>query len=156
MFDSAILLIRNPYRSLIAEFNRKCAGHLGHATEAQWESKEWPEFVSSYAPWWASHALSWMKFGRRLLVVHYEEMQRALLSQLRLIAAFLNITISEERLLCSQSNQDGYFKRPGAQQPSLDPFTPDMRQMIDSFILTVDLALQSRNFSRIPQEYLPR
>ncbi|MEQ2169021.1 WSC domain-containing protein 1 [Goodea atripinnis] len=156
MFDSAILLIRNPYRSLIAEFNRKCAGHLGHATEAQWESKEWPEFVSSYAPWWASHALSWMKFGRRLLVVHYEELQRALLSQLRLIAAFLNITISEERLLCSQSNQDGYFKRPGAQRPSFDPFTPDMRQMIDSFILTVDLALQSRNFSRIPQEYLPR
>lgn len=39
MFDSAILLIRNPYHSLIAEFNRKCAGHLGHATEAQWESK---------------------------------------------------------------------------------------------------------------------
>lgn len=39
MFDSAILLIRNPYRSLVAEFNRKCAGHLGHATDAQWKSK---------------------------------------------------------------------------------------------------------------------
>lgn len=39
MFDSAILLIRNPYHSLVAEFNRKCAGHLGHATDAQWKSK---------------------------------------------------------------------------------------------------------------------
>lgn len=39
MFDSAILLIRNPYRSLMAEFNRKCAGHLGHATDTQWKSK---------------------------------------------------------------------------------------------------------------------
>lgn len=39
MFDSAVLLIRNPYRSLMAEFNRKCAGHLGHATDAQWRSK---------------------------------------------------------------------------------------------------------------------
>lgn len=39
MFDSAILLIRNPYRSLMAEFNRKCAGHLGHATDVQWRSK---------------------------------------------------------------------------------------------------------------------
>ncbi|XP_007556490.1 WSC domain-containing protein 1 [Poecilia formosa] len=156
MFDSAILLIRNPYRSLIAEFNRKCAGHLGHATEAQWDSKEWPEFVSSYAPWWASHALSWLKFGQRLLVVHYEELQRALLPQLRLVAAFLNVSITEERLLCAQSNQDGHFKRPGAQRPSFDPFTPDMRRMIDSFILTVDQALQSRNFSGLPQEYLPR
>ncbi|XP_053703301.1 WSC domain-containing protein 1 [Synchiropus splendidus] len=156
MFDSAILLIRNPYRSLMAEFNRKCAGHLGHATDAQWKSKEWPEFVSSYAPWWTSHALSWLKFGRHLLVVHYEELQRSLLPQLRLIANFLNITVSEERLLCAQSNRDGHFKRSGAQQPSFDPFTSDMRQTVDAFIHTVDLALQSRNFSGIPQEYIPR
>ncbi|KAM9788434.1 sialate:O-sulfotransferase 1-like [Neosynchiropus ocellatus] len=156
MFDSAILLIRNPYRSLMAEFNRKCAGHLGHATDAQWKSKEWPEFVSSYAPWWTSHALSWLKFGRHLLVVHYEELQRSLLPQLRLIASFLNITVSEERLLCAQSNRDGHFKRSGAQQPSFDPFTSDMRRMVDAFIHTVDLALQSRNFSGIPQEYIPR
>ncbi|XP_057676705.1 sialate:O-sulfotransferase 1 [Corythoichthys intestinalis] len=156
MFDSAILLIRNPYRSLMAEFNRKCAGHLGHASEAQWKSKEWPEFVSSYAPWWASHALSWLKFGNHLHVIHYEELQRALLPQLRLITAFLNITVTEERLICAQSNQDGYFKRPGPQQPSFDPFTPHMRQMIDTFIHTVDMALQSRNFSGLPKEYLPR
>lgn len=39
MFDSAILLIRNPYRSLVAEFNRKCAGHLGYAADRNWKSK---------------------------------------------------------------------------------------------------------------------
>lgn len=38
-FDAAILLIRNPYRSLVAEFNRKCAGHLGYAAEGDWKSK---------------------------------------------------------------------------------------------------------------------
>ncbi|XP_029029847.1 WSC domain-containing protein 1 [Betta splendens] len=156
MFDSAILLIRNPYRSLMAEFNRKCAGHLGHATDGQWKSKEWPEFVSSYAPWWASHALSWLKFGRRLLVVHYEELQRALVPQLHLITSFLNVTVTDERLLCAQSNQDGHFKRSGAQQPAFDPFTPNMTQMIDGFIHTVDQALRGRNFSRLPEEYLPR
>ncbi|XP_024116408.1 WSC domain-containing protein 1 [Oryzias melastigma] len=155
MFDSAILLIRNPYRSLMAEFNRKCAGHLGHASDAQWSSTEWPAFVSSYAPWWASHALSWLKFGRRLLVVHYEELQKALLPQLRLITAFLNVSVSEERLLCAQCNQDGHFKRSGGPQPSFDPFTPDMKQTIDSFIHTVDQALRSRNFSGLPQEYTP-
>ncbi|XP_010770543.1 WSC domain-containing protein 1 isoform X2 [Notothenia coriiceps] len=156
MFDSAILLIRNPYRSLMAEFNRKCAGHLGHATDVQLKSKEWPEFVSSYAPWWASHALSWLRFGRRLLVVHYEELQMALVPQLRLITAFLNVSMTEERLFCAQGNQDGHFKRSGGQRPSFDPFTPDMRHMIDPFILTVDQALKGRNFSGVPQEYLPR
>lgn len=39
MFDSAILLIRNPYKSLVAEFNRKYAGHLGYATDRAWHSK---------------------------------------------------------------------------------------------------------------------
>lgn len=39
MFDSAILLIRNPYKSLMAEFNRKYAGHLGYATDRNWKSK---------------------------------------------------------------------------------------------------------------------
>lgn len=39
MFDSAILLIRNPYRSLVAEFNRKCAGHLGYAADRNWKSR---------------------------------------------------------------------------------------------------------------------
>lgn len=156
MFSSAILLIRNPYRSLMAEFNRKCAGHLGHASDAQWKSKEWPEFVSSYAPWWASHALSWLKFGQRLLVVHYEELQKTLVPQLRRIMSFLNVTLNEERLLCAHGNQDGHFKRSGSKRPSFDPFTPDMRSTIDSFIRDVDRALQGRNFTGLPQEYLPR
>ncbi|XP_004946854.2 WSC domain-containing protein 1 isoform X2 [Gallus gallus] len=39
MFDSAILLIRNPYKSLMAEFNRKFAGHLGYAADRNWKSK---------------------------------------------------------------------------------------------------------------------
>lgn len=117
---------------------------------------EWPEFVSSYAPWWTSHALSWLKFGKQLLVVHYEDLQKALIPQLRLIVSFLNATINEERLLCAQGNQDGHFKRSGSQRPSFDPFTPDMRRMIDSFIRDVDQALQNRNFSGLPQEYLPR
>lgn len=117
---------------------------------------EWPEFVSSYAPWWASHALSWLQYGRHLLVVHYEELQRSLLPELRLITAFLNVSITEERLLCAQTNQDGHFKRSGGQKPSFDPFTSDMRDMIDPLIRSVDQALQSRNFSRLPQDYLPR
>ncbi|XP_062309369.1 sialate:O-sulfotransferase 1 [Osmerus eperlanus] len=156
MFDAAILLIRNPYRSLVAEFNRKCAGHLGYASDTQWRSKEWPEFVDSYAPWWSSHALSWLRFGRRLLVVHYEDLQRALLPQVRLISSFLNASMTEERLICARGHQEGHFKRSGAQKPSFDPFTPEMRSAIDSYIRSVDQALRGRNVSGLPLEYLPR
>uniref|UniRef100_A0A9W3GSS1 WSC domain-containing protein 1 n=1 Tax=Camelus bactrianus TaxID=9837 RepID=A0A9W3GSS1_CAMBA len=101
MFDSAILLIRNPYRSLVAEFNRKCAGHLGYAADRNWKSKEWPDFVNSYASWWSSHVLDWLRYGKRLLVVHYEELRRSLVPTLREMVAFLNVSVSEERLGCS-------------------------------------------------------
>nr|XP_023692090.1 WSC domain-containing protein 1 [Paramormyrops kingsleyae]XP_023692091.1 WSC domain-containing protein 1 [Paramormyrops kingsleyae]XP_023692092.1 WSC domain-containing protein 1 [Paramormyrops kingsleyae] len=156
MYDAAILLIRNPYHSLMAEFNRKCAGHLGHASEQHWKSKEWPEFVDSYASWWASHVLDWLHFGRRLLVVHYEGLRAALVPQLRSIAAFLNTSASEERLLCAESNQDGHFKRPGGRQADFNPFTPEMKQLIDGYISAVDQALREGNHTRLPQEYMPR
>uniref|UniRef100_A0A8B9J429 WSC domain containing 1 n=1 Tax=Astyanax mexicanus TaxID=7994 RepID=A0A8B9J429_ASTMX len=156
MYDSAILLIRNPYRSLMAEFNRKCAGHLGYASDQHWKSKEWPEFVGSYASWWASHVLDWLRFGRRLLVVHYEELQESLVPRLRSITTFLNATASEERLLCAENNKDGHFKRSGSHRPSFDPFTADMRRLIDGYIGAVDQALRASNHTGLPQEYLPR
>ncbi|XP_058853876.1 sialate:O-sulfotransferase 1-like [Acipenser ruthenus] len=156
MYDSAILLIRNPYNSLMAEFNRKCAGHLGYASEQHWKSKEWPDFVSSYASWWASHVLDWMKFGRRLLVIHYEELKRELFPQLRGIVDFLNVTASDEHLLCVESNQDGNFKRTGAKLRDFDPFTTEMKSLIDGYIKTVDDALRNSNFTGLPGEYVPR
>uniref|UniRef100_A0A671KLY7 WSC domain-containing protein 1-like n=1 Tax=Sinocyclocheilus anshuiensis TaxID=1608454 RepID=A0A671KLY7_9TELE len=156
MYDSAILLIRNPYRSLMAEFNRKCAGHLGYASDQHWKSKEWPEFVGSYASWWASHVLDWLRYGKNLLVVHYEELQESLVPTLRSITSFLNTSVSEERLLCAECNKDGHFKRSGARRPIFDPFTLDMKRLIDGYISTVDQALRASNHSSLPKEYLPR
>lgn len=41
-FDAAILLIRNPYKALMAEFNRKYGGHIGFAAHAHWKGKGIP------------------------------------------------------------------------------------------------------------------
>lgn len=38
-FDSSILMIRNPYKALMAEFNRKYGGHIGFASQAHWKGK---------------------------------------------------------------------------------------------------------------------
>ncbi|NXB80019.1 WSCD1 protein, partial [Donacobius atricapilla] len=156
MFDSAILLIRNPYKSLMAEFNRKYAGHLGYATDRTWKSKEWPDFVNSYASWWASHVLEWLKYGKRLLVVHYEDLKQSLIPKLKEMVEFLNVTVTEDRLLCVENNRDGNFKRSGAKQKNFEPFTQEMKDLINRYILTVDEALRGRNFSGLPREYVPR
>ncbi|PKU38205.1 wsc domain-containing protein 1 [Limosa lapponica baueri] len=156
MFDSAILLIRNPYKSLMAEFNRKYAGHLGYATDRNWKSKEWPDFVTSYASWWASHVLDWLKYGKRLLVIHYEDLKQNLIPKLREMVEFLNVTVTEDRLLCVENNRDGNFKRSGAKQKDFEPFTQEMKDLINRYILTVDEALRGRNFTGLPREYVPR
>ncbi|XP_066119034.1 sialate:O-sulfotransferase 1 [Saccopteryx bilineata] len=156
MFDSAILLIRNPYRSLVAEFNRKCAGHLGYAADRNWKSKEWPDFVNSYASWWSSHVLDWLKYGKRLLVVHYEELRRSLVPTLREMVAFLNVSVSEERLLCVENNKEGSFRRHGRHPHDPEPFTPEMKHLINGYIQTVDKALRDHNWAGLPREYVPR
>ncbi|XP_065588172.1 sialate:O-sulfotransferase 1 [Cyrtonyx montezumae] len=156
MFDSAILLIRNPYKSLMAEFNRKFAGHLGYAADRNWKSKDWPDFVNSYASWWASHVLDWLKYGKRLLVIHYEDLKQSLIPKLKEMVEFLNMTVTEDRLLCVENNRDGNFKRSGAKQKDFEPFTQEMKDLINRYILTVDEALRGRNFTGLPREYVPR
>ncbi|NXX94697.1 WSCD2 protein, partial [Centropus bengalensis] len=155
-FDSAILLIRNPYKALMAEFNRKYGGHIGFAAHAHWKGKEWPEFVANYAPWWATHTLDWLRYGKKVLVVHFEDLKRDLFVQLQRMVGLLGITACEDRLLCVEGQKDGNFKRSGLRKLEYDPYTPEMRKMISGYIKTVDAALKLRNLSGVPDDYYPR
>ncbi|XP_028852978.1 sialate:O-sulfotransferase 2 [Denticeps clupeoides] len=155
-FDASILMIRNPYKALMAEFNRKYGGHIGFASQAHWKGKEWPEFVKNYAPWWASHTLDWLKYGKRVHVVHFEELKRDLFSQMKKMVVFLGLEVSEDRLLCVEGQKDGNFKRSGLRKLEYDPYTNEMRASIDGFIRIVNMALKKRNMSGVPEEYRPR
>ncbi|KAM6377345.1 sialate:O-sulfotransferase 2 [Pluvialis apricaria] len=155
-FDSAILLIRNPYKALMAEFNRKYGGHIGFAAHAHWKGKEWPEFVANYAPWWATHTLDWLRYGKKVLVVHFEDLKQDLFVQLQRMVGLLGITACEDRLLCVEGQKDGNFKRSGLRKLEYDPYTPEMRKMISAYIKTVDTALKLRNLSGVPDDYYPR
>ncbi|XP_048370773.1 WSC domain-containing protein 2 [Sphaerodactylus townsendi] len=155
-FDSAILLIRNPYKALMAEFNRKYGGHIGFASHAHWKGKEWPEFVKNYAPWWATHTIDWLKYGKNVLVVHFEDLKRDLFVQLKRMVSLLGIVVLEDRLLCVEGQKDGNFKRSGLRKLEYDPYTPEMRKMIGGYIKTVDSALKLRNLTGVPADYYPR
>lgn len=117
---------------------------------------EWPDFVNSYASWWSSHVLDWLKYGKRLLVVHYEQLRRSLVPTLREMVAFLNVSVSEERLLCVENNKEGSFRRRGRRPHDLEPFTPAMKDLINGYIRTVDRALRDHNWAGLPREYVPR
>ncbi|XP_035113366.2 sialate:O-sulfotransferase 2 isoform X3 [Callithrix jacchus] len=155
-FDAAILLIRNPYKALMAEFNRKYGGHIGFAAHAHWKGKEWPEFVRNYAPWWATHTLDWLKFGKKVLVVHFEDLKQDLFVQLGRMVSLLGVAVREDRLLCVESQKDGNFKRSGLRKLEYDPYTADMQKTISAYIKMVDTALKGRNLTGVPDDYYPR
>ncbi|XP_054366450.1 sialate:O-sulfotransferase 2 isoform X2 [Mirounga angustirostris] len=155
-FDAAILLIRNPYKALMAEFNRKYGGHIGFAAHAHWKGKEWPEFVRNYAPWWATHTLDWLKFGKKVLVVHFEDLKQELFVQLGRMVSLLGVAVREDRLLCVEGQKDGNFKRSGLRKLEYDPYTADMHKVISAYIKMVDAALKGRNLTGVPNDYYPR
>lgn len=117
---------------------------------------EWPEFVNNYAPWWASHTLDWLQYGKNVHLVHFEELKRDLFSQLKNMVLFLGLDVSEDRLLCVVAQKDGNFKRSGLRKLEYDPYTPEMRKMIDGLVRSVDGALKLRNLSGVPDDYRPR
>lgn len=114
---------------------------------------EWPEFVKNYAPWWASHTLDWLQYGKNVHLVHFEELKRDLFGQLKRMVVFLGLDVSEDRLLCVVAQKDGNFKRSGLRKLEYDPYTPEMREKIDSLIHSVDVALKVRNLSGVPDDY---
>lgn len=116
---------------------------------------EWPEFVKNYAPWWASHTLDWLRYGRNVHVVHFEELKRELFSKLKDMVLFLGLEVAENRLLCVEGQKDGKFKRSGLRKLDYDPYTPEMRTSIDELVMTVDASLKKRNMAGVPKEYRP-
>lgn len=116
---------------------------------------EWPEFVQNYAPWWASHTLDWLRYGKKVHLVHFEDLKRDLFVHLKRIVVFLGLEFSEDRLLCVVAQKDGNFKRSGLRKLEYDPYTPEMREKINILIRTVDGALRRQNLSGIPDDYRP-
>uniref|UniRef100_A0A2K6T865 WSC domain containing 2 n=1 Tax=Saimiri boliviensis boliviensis TaxID=39432 RepID=A0A2K6T865_SAIBB len=117
---------------------------------------EWPEFVRNYAPWWATHTLDWLKFGKKVLVVHFEDLKQDLFVQLGRMVSLLGVAVREDRLLCVESQKDGNFKRSGLRKLEYDPYTADMQKTISAYIKMVDAALKGRNLTGVPDDYYPR
>ncbi|XP_068617178.1 sialate:O-sulfotransferase 2-like [Brachionichthys hirsutus] len=155
-FGSSILLIRNPYKSLMAEFNRMRGGHNGFASQDDWRGMRWPVFVKNSAPKWNSQILSWLNYGENVKVVHYEDLKKNLRCQLREIVQFLGLKDSEERLLCVEGQKEGTFKRSNQGNLAYNPYTPQMQANINELIRRVDAALKEKEQPGVPEEYMPK
>ncbi|MBZ3886633.1 WSC domain-containing protein 2 [Sciurus carolinensis] len=139
----------------MAEFNCKYGGLIGFATHVHWKGKERPEFVHNYAPWWATHTLDWLKFGKKVLVVHFQDLKQDLFVQLGHMVRLLGVAVREHRLLCVESQKDGNIKSSGLLRLEYDPYMTHMWCSISAYIKKVDAALQGCNLTSVPDDFYP-
>ncbi|XP_054760610.2 sialate:O-sulfotransferase 1-like [Lytechinus pictus] len=136
----AILLVRNPYRALVSEFNRRKAGKTGHAPIYKFQTEEWHRYVRRFSRSWIGlpeHLISSCHSPRNvcksMIIVYYEQLKLHIADEMRRILDYLNVSIDEERLACTIANAEGKFHRQTS-NTSLDPFTQEERTMIDGYV----------------------
>ncbi|XP_042210449.1 WSCD family member AAEL009094-like [Homarus americanus] len=143
-FGRAILVMRDPYLAIQAEFNRQSGGHIGHAQPDKYTrdgGRYWEKFVTNKALAWMNTTLDWLKFDRPLHLVFYEDLLDNLPEEMRRILEFLDLEVSDSNFDCMLRHQDGIYKR--RRRPlNFDPFTPKLRKLVDKCKRLVDQAVR--------------
>ncbi|CAL4082343.1 unnamed protein product, partial [Meganyctiphanes norvegica] len=145
-FNRAILMLRDPYLSIQAEFNRQNGGHIGHAQPEKYlrnNGTYWENFVIYEATAWMNTTIDWLKFEGSLHLVFYEDLLDNLSEEMGRILEFLNIEVDDASLDCMLRHQDGGFRR--RKNPlSFDPFNAKLRAVVDNSKSIVNKKLKSR------------
>ncbi|XP_077993968.1 sialate:O-sulfotransferase 1-like [Glandiceps talaboti] len=152
-FSSAILLIRNPYNALIAEYRRRLVGHQSQYPLRNITGEKWEDYVAREIRHWHELPKCWLSQKRwRILVVYYEDLKKDTMSNVERMMSFLNLTFTAERRQCIEENMEGNNHRPPAITSAgtrFDPFTTRLRELVDDYIQKTNQFLKEHGHSRI-------
>ena len=154
MFDRAVLLVRDPFASILAEFNRRSGGHIGHASADKYRrngGKYWRSFAKSKAAEWRRMNLAWYdeyvdKPGG-LLVVAYEDLVREPEEQLSRVLRFLGLKVPEASMRCAMSHKEGIYKRGKQRAVNFPVFDPELMRAVT---MEEDVVYRKLGLSRPP------
>ncbi|XP_055844365.1 WSCD family member CG9164 [Episyrphus balteatus] len=133
-FSKAILLVRDPDKAILAEFNRQSGGHVGFASPDRYKrtkGRYWQQFVTNKLNGWENMNLGWARFFTGdLLIVYYDDLVANSEKILREILSFLEFPIEESLMSCALIRKEGIFRRK-KRVLSFDPYSPAMRHQLD-------------------------
>ena len=114
-FGSAILLVRDPFGSILAEFNRRSGGHTGHASQGMFSRHNgafWHAYVVNMVREWEAMNSDWINnFRGPLLVIKYSDLMDRLEEQLSRILDFLAVVVTKYEMECVLSRKEGIYRR---------------------------------------------
>jgi len=134
-FQRVILLVRDPFSSLQAEFNRRSGGHTGHASIDRYKrngGKYWKGFVFSKGVEWEKMNLDWYRSfsEENRLVIFYDQLVANTLEVMQKIADFLDVPTSEKTWTCVMNHKEGIYKR-SKKKLGIEVFSHKMRDFLE-------------------------
>jgi hypothetical protein len=115
LFDTAIVLVRDPFDNILAEFNRRSGGHVGHASQEKFsrdKGKFWQDFVMTKARDCEAMNSDWINnFQGPLLVIMYSDLADRVEEQLRRTLDFLAVSVTKEEMEYTMNRKEGIYRR---------------------------------------------
>ncbi|KAK8728143.1 hypothetical protein OTU49_009136 [Cherax quadricarinatus] len=149
--STGILLLRNPYRAILAYHNFLFGGHTGYAPMSNYRRKDWSAFVHLQIRSWLETAINWTTQAKRLQVLHYENLKEDPVPHLSSVLDFFGLPRDDLRFTCLQEHDDWRFKRKQVFIPdNLEIFHPRERDKIDRAVRYVNYLLRKHNHPQLP------
>jgi hypothetical protein len=133
-FQRVVILVRDPFSSLLAEFNRRSGGHIGYASADKYRrngGRHWKNFVYNMANDWERMNLDWF-YGflpKRRLVVFYDQLKEHPEREIRRLLDFLRVSVSNSTIQCVMDKKEGIYKR-SKRLLNFSPFDDSMRSLL--------------------------
>ncbi|CAK8683719.1 unnamed protein product [Clavelina lepadiformis] len=156
LYESAILIVRNPYDAVVAEFNRVASNRnqTGFASEKQFQSQKFDKIFKLRSHSWLTVIQYVVLSGKPILLIEFEELRNDPIATTLKMVKFLrkHTVISpdhlQQRILCLSQQLNGDHKR-GKRKLTIDPFTKVMKMKFNYDVVQARKLLNERgvNFS---------
>ncbi|XP_030830863.1 WSC domain-containing protein 1 [Strongylocentrotus purpuratus] len=146
IFEGAVVIVRNPYDTLLSYANLVAKGHTGWASRQYFNSQEWDTFVESASIAWKDRITTWVTRDN-VMAVFYERLKSDLRRQITNILEFLDVPIDDARLDCTVAHPEGSFHRQkGESNRTFDPYTDKHKSIVKMHIKAVSKVLRETGY----------
>jgi len=150
VFPKTLLLIRNPLRAILSEFNRvnnKGHSHTGAADDALFQDGTFLEFLKLQLPRWGRTIEKWLvEYQGEVHTVCYEKMKIDTFEVVKSLVEFMEVPFERPRCVKRSNKSTGSFKRVSNHSDVTEMIKDnnELRSLAQAVITTVSKSLRKK------------
>lgn len=159
VFPKTLLLIRNPLRAILSEFNRvnnRGHSHTGAADDLLFEDGTFHKFLKQQIPRWERSIGKWLNdYKGKVHIVCYERMKEDTMEVVKELVDFLEVPMARPRCVKRTKNSGGSFKRSSNHSDVTDMIKgePELQHLSKLFIEGVGRSLRRHDLEDCTQYF---